>query len=283
MRTPEGTGYMDDDLYIKILQDIVKNDPLFDARFCPYLANEPFCDKKIVERIRIAYDYLPDMELEVSTNAELMDEARMKQMINIITSRNTNPKTKIKISFFGYDKESLEDMMHINYEKTLHNIINLIKYNNGRVPIVITGLGLSRDEKVKIYNASKYKRFWARVIDEHNLSRKNLRIQYYSFHNRAGTVELDGWDYNTIVRKIDRNHPFDCWRLHNTLHVLWNGDLTLCCMSPYRHEAIFGNLKHQTIKEAFESEEWKRLYNQARGLEPSPPDFICKRCMSPGG
>jgi len=54
-------------------------------------------------------------------------------------------------------------------------------------------------------------------------------------------------------------------------------------MSPYKHEAIFGDLNKQTIKEVFESKQYKDIYDQVVGNIETSKDFICNRCESPGG
>ena len=281
MRTPEGRGYMTDKLFNKILEDINKTDPTFDTKICPYLANEPFADPKIIERVDKIYNTLYNPLVELSSNMELVTPDKTDKLYEIL-ERNKF-RVKFVISHFGIDKESLEYIMKINYEKALENIIYLVRKFDGNIPIAIQTMSLSNDRKILLINPGKIRRYWSRIFKENNLSWRNVNLSTMRFHNRAGNVKLEGWDYNKVVRQIDKGHPFDCWRLHNTLHVLWNGEVTLCCMSPYRHEAIFGNLNNQTIEEVFNSEEWKHLYNQARGFEESPPDFICKRCTSPGG
>jgi hypothetical protein len=65
------------------------------------------------------------------------------------------------------------------------------------------------------------------------------------------------------------------------LHVLWNGDCTLCCWD-YDGEQIVGNVKKNSLVGIFYSEkanEWRK--NLAEGNWDYLP--VCKRCFGPSG
>jgi MoaA/NifB/PqqE/SkfB family radical SAM enzyme len=62
------------------------------------------------------------------------------------------------------------------------------------------------------------------------------------------------------------------------INVLWDGRVTTCCMDPTGHR-VFGDLKHQTIREVFNSEDFTNFrYNHSigRGKAESPCD-VCSR------
>ena len=107
---------------------------------------------------------------------------------------------------------------------------------------------------------------------------QNVHIDSYgTFHNRAGNVRLEGWEY----QKGYGLHP-ECLRLHDSLHIDFEG-LVLSCCHDYNREYVLGDLKKQTIEEAFYSDEYNEFFNMAKGNIPSADDFICKRCMVGGG
>ena len=169
--------------------------------------------------------------------------------------------------------------MGISLKQAAKNVRELVRYNNGDFPIRIWGLGYSSDGEYHHFNRGRYLRFWHKELI--GLNFRNVLIQYGSFHTRAGNVKISGWEYNKNIRKIDRDHPFDCPRLHNSLHVLYDGTCVPCCMC-YNREGQFGNLNYQSINEVFRTREWIDFYEKARGLKESSDDFICKRCDSPG-
>lgn len=275
-------GVMDWGLYENILRQIKDIDPDFSGRFCPYLMNEPFTDKDLDKRIELAYKYLPNMELEISTNAGVMFPNRMKKVVDTILKYNKNPNTKIIISHHGVDKESLEYIMKIPYESTIRNIIEFLRYNNGRIPVTLKGLGVSMDENIGMFTEEEYNRYWNTIFHKYNIPPNNITIMYSSFHNRAGNVKMNEWKYSPKIREIDKDHPFDCPRLHGMIHILFDGTVVSCCMD-YLVEYPLGNVKEKSIVEIFKDKPWKDFYAMARGRKPSPDNFICKRCMSPGG
>ena len=279
----DNPGIMNLDTYINILEQISEIDGDFYGRFCPYLMNEPFMDKWLDRLIEIAYQYLPNMELEISTNAGVMKNDIMKRVVDIILKYNKNEKTKIKISHHGINKEMIEEIMKIPYEQTLRNIMDYLEYNNGRIKTVIAGLGVSKDNSISLFTKEEYLNYWNDIFFKKNPKLSiNTDIIYYPFHNRAGNVRMDDWRYAPKVREIDKNHPFDCSRLHGTVHILWNGDVLPCCMD-YNHEYPLGNIHEKKIVDIFRDKPWKDFYAMARGRKESPDNFICKRCMSPGG
>ncbi|RLC81993.1 MAG: hypothetical protein DRI61_03105 [Chloroflexi bacterium] len=268
--------------YEDVLRKVSEADESFSGKVCPYLMNEPFTDKYLDKRIYLIYKYLPNAEVEISTNAELMKGSLMKRVIDTIKSHNKNPLTKIKVSLHGSSIDEISNLMHIDGNTAVKNTVEMLKYNDGNIPVVLVGLGQSRDEQIRLFNYRKLNRFWHRILEENNVNRRNVRILYYSFHNRAGNVEYSGWNYPKKIREIGPSNPFDCPRIHGRLHILWNLDVLLCCMD-YNHEYCLGNLKDSSVEELLESEQCQTIYKMVRGEIESPEDFICKRCMSPGG
>jgi hypothetical protein len=270
-------GMMTDKLFDKILADIKKEDPDCEARICPYLMNEPFADTKIIERIQKIISKFPNAIVEVSTNAELIRNCIPDLVSTLLEAK----EAKIVISHHGIDKETFESTMKLDYETCLQNIIWLIGEVDGRIPIAIQTMAYSKDREFIYYNDRKVKRYWHKIFKDNNLSWKNVWLSTLEFHNRAGNVDIENWNYDIVARDIDSDHPFTCNKFYHTLNVLWNGEVVLCCMD-YMHETPFGDLNKQTINEIFNSIKWKKLYDMGTGKLISPDDFICKRCQTGG-
>jgi len=272
-------GYMSEQLYDSILRNISKEDPEFNGVISPYLMNEPFADKNIVRRIQKIYKMLYDPTVEVSTNCELLTSDKIDQLVPLFSEN----KSKMVISHHGTSKETFSQIMSIDYEKSLNNAIELIRKADGRFPIAIQDMAISKDRKYKIIQPRQVDRYWGNIFEDNNLKWNNVWLSTLQFHNRAGNVELEGWNYEKKVRDIGPGRPFDCYRAHSDyLHVLYTGEVVLCCMD-YHKETVFGNLKEQTLEEVFNTDEYKNILKQVVGEIESPDDFICKRCMSPGG
>jgi len=272
-------GWMDYTLFNKIIVDLHENHTV--KKICPYLMNEPFVDNTIELRTDIISHAFPKAMIEVSTNMLLCTPDRGKNMLNILEK---HPGEKeIMISHHGVNKESFSMIMGMNYERTLDNIIQLIRINDGRIPIKIRGLGCSRDEKKLFFTPDEYLVYWGNIFMHERLNVTNIKIDSYgTFHSRAGNVNLNDWNYDMVVRKIDAEHHFDCWRLDKSLQVDFGGLVTPCCM-PYNREYVLGDLNTQTVEEVMASEKYHEFVDKARGKVASDDDFICKKCSSPGG
>jgi len=273
-------GYMSDELYEKILNDIVEYDPKFSGKFCPYLCNEPFADKKIVERTEMAYNILDNPFMELSTNCELMTPDKTDAIYDIYKKHNFYGN--FGLSHHGIDKKSFEHNMGIDYDKSIKNMIYFLQKFDGKMRIGIQDMAYSLDQKFRMNPYRAVDRYLNKLIDDNGINRHNLILSPKVFHNRAGNVHTDGWDYQKIIRKIDDRNPFDCLRATRCLHVIYTGEIIGCCMD-YYNETISGDLTQMTVKEYFDSgnyEEWKDM---VRGKLESSENFICKRCMSPGG
>lgn len=274
-------NYMNDDLFEKILYGIKDYDSKFTGKFCPYLANEPFADKKIIARVEKIYRTLHRPYVEISSNMSLLDEEKIDELYEVW--KRFGFWGKFTASHHGIDKTSFERIMGIPYERSLKNLIYFLqKFDNKLDRISIFNMSYSLDGKYVVEYPRRVLRYLNRIKEEHGIDGKNLILSFKVFHNRAGNVRLDGWNYNRIVRKIDKTHPFDCRRIHNCLHVISTGEVILCCMDYFR-ETVMGDLKKQTVREFFNSKEFQRWRGMVRGEIETPPDFICKRCMSPGG
>ena len=264
-------GIMKEELFDKIINQIDKN---YSSKICPYLMNEPFADPYMIRRIEKLKKRFKKATIEVSTNAELLDDYKIKGIVDLLDSND-----KIIISHHGIDKETLENTMKIKYFKTINNIIHLIRKLNGKIPIAIQTMAYSKDNKYRYFNTRKVKRYWNKIFYESNLSWNNVWLSTLEFHNRAGNVKIDGWDYNKKVRDIGPDNLFYCPKFDKSLNVLWNGETVLCCMD-YMHETPYGDLNTQTIEEIFDSDKYHKTIDICSGKVESSDDMICKRCQT---
>jgi len=273
-------GYMPDKLYKKILEDIADYDPTFFGKFCPYMCNEPFADKKIVQRTDLAREILHDPYLEISTNVLLTTRNQIDELVEVYRSHNWHGR--VMLSFHGTSKESYERVMKLDYNDALEKAVYLIGKFDGRLPIYIHCAIASRDGKYVLSNKKEFEKYWNEMLDLRNLPKRNIYLYPLQFHTRAGNLISSEWNYDRIVREIGPDNPFDCPRVHGHLHVIYTGEVTGCCCD-YGREIILGDLTKQSLKEVYDSKEWKDWVDMVQGKKESPKDFLCKRCTWPGG
>lgn len=272
-------GTMTDWMWNRVL-DCLKPFPI--AKFCPYLMQEPLIDRTIFAKIEDVYRLFPDVTVEVSTNGEALTEKVISSLVSIFSGR----RHALWLSHHGINKSTLEHVMQISYDKAIKGVVGLLKAADGKLNILIRGAGERRDGKMKFFSKQQYLDYWRDLFSSHKINTANVSIDAFTFHDRAGTLfrnERDACSVNCgTVREIGPNHPFHCCRVDEWVHIMWDGRIRLCCMD-YHGEVQLPSLKNMTLVEYFGSFTYRELAGKVTGSIESEPDFICKRCTSPGG
>jgi len=275
----QNPGIMSDDLFEKIISELHNwEDEINRGKICPYLMNDPFTDKNILDKVEYIRNELPNALIEISTNAELLTKPKSERLYDILY----DTKHEIWISRHGITPEDIKKNMQIDGDKSLKNILDLLEVSDGNLNIKIKGFIYSFDKQIILTKPREFIRYWNDLLDEKSINKRGLTIKAKAFHDRSGNLNIDGWDKPKIVRRIGPNHKFYCPRVDQWLHILWNGDVILCC-NDYYHETCFGNVEKQSIEEILESEEYKRLYDQVVGNVETDENFICNKCTMIGG
>ena len=272
-------GRMTDELFQKILNDVNDYDPKFSGVFCPYLCNEPFADRMLAEKASMIANQLYKPQLEISTNLTMASNAQIDKLLKVY--ENNDWRGRMMISHHGTNKVTYERIMGLPYGKALNKMKYLIKKAEGRLPIWIHTAVSSRDQTYEVSTPAAIYRHWMDFLIDNDLPTNKITVHPLQFHSRAGNVPTNDWDYSKEVRQIGPEHPFDCPRIHGNLHVLYTGEVVLCCCD-YQKQTVMGDLSKQTIKEFFDSEAWKATVQMVKGEINSSRDFICKQCQWPG-
>lgn len=272
----QNPGRMSWETYEQIIQNL-KGYKI--GKFCPYLENEPLLDKELFEKIEYAVENLDIEWVEVSTNLFTLNKEILKKIKRIF------PKIphEIWISFHGASKESYEDIMGLKFEKTLNNVLQLVKLSQ-KVPlnILIRGSGFPRKKKENLkawFGKEDYLAFWEKHLSPF---KKKPSVFFFTYHDRAGSKQLKdkGMSLNVFREKIDDLY---CPRFDRWVHFLYTGEPILCCMD-YNKETVFDrSIKDKSIEELYSSPYFLDLISKGTGMIDSEKDFICKRCISPGG
>jgi len=249
-------GLMNLKVYKKIIDEASNYDV---KRILLYLMNEPLMDKDIISKINYAKEKNPKAIVHIVSNGSLLNKKLSKDLIN-------SKLGYIEFSVLANRKETYRKVMHLDFDKTIKGILDFIKIartkNKGdnyiNTNITRTPGLLSDEEKDEMIN------FWR------NAGIKN--INYFDMPtNRAGNVHF--------LPKVKHNFINGCnsvWA-NEMIHVLYNGDVILCCMD-WKREFILGNVKKQSIYDMWNGEKYNRARKMRDGIIESPSSFICKRC-----
>ena len=201
-------------------------------RISPYLMNEPFLDKTVLEKSRYIKSKVPGSKVVITTNAGLLTKAIVDDIVR------DNPFRTIYISMQGINKEAYEDSMRgsLVFEETKKNVEYLIEQKKKSLPdlkIVVTMI------KTSVIDAKSAVAYW-----------KSLGVdsKYTPLENRGGNIS------NFESLNIENKRVFkDCSRLFKHAYILFNGDMVICCTDYYK-KMVLGNIKDSSIYEVWNSE-----------------------------
>ena len=244
---------MSDELFTKIVHEIAKH--RVTKRISPYLMNEPFLDRTMLEKSRYIKKHIPRSKLTVTTNAGPLKKEIVDDLVR------DNPFRSIYISFQGIEKEAYERTMQGNLimEKTKENVEYLIEQRNKFTPNLKVVVTMVKTSMIDAESAVKY---W---------QSRGVESQYTALENRGGNIkEFD--DLNVGNKRIFK----DCTRLFKQAYILWNGDMVLCC-TDYFKKIVLGNCNESSIYDVWNSPRSIHIRrNFIRGeLEDNP---LCANC-----
>ena len=272
----DNPGTMSDEVFTRILQQLktVRVD-----KICMYLENEPLVDPKLVARMEQVVREIPFKLMEISTNASLLTEELAGNLARVMGK----VPHQIWISFHGMDKRTYEGIMGLDFERSLERVINLLRIaEENSLNVIIRGSGEPQRNELRhefSFSEEEYRAFWKDQFAKQGIINRP-KINYFRYHDRCGTIRRNSLRLSENVR--DDLTGFYCPRVDSWLHFLYTGELCICCMD-YHREQVFGDINTHTLEEIFSSSAYTNLRDMAFGVVPSPPDFICKRCISPNG
>lgn len=272
----DNPGVMSEQVY----RDIIDQVSCYKVtKFCPYLENEPLLDPNIFNRIEYGLSRLDYLILELSTNAAHLDNKKLEDVLRIFPKVNH----ELRISFHGVDKESFESIMGLDFDRCLSNVLALIEaLQNHNLKIKILGSGaplLAESTAPKWFDEKKYMTFWDGIFLKQGFKKKPA-VSYFKYHDRAGSIGRNEVNFSAdFNRNLD---GFYCHRIDQWLHFLYTGEVILCCMD-YHKKTVFGDITQNTLAEIYKSDKYKEIASKAIGLTCSADNFICKKCISPGG
>lgn len=243
--------FMTDQLFKKIIDEASKYQD--ELRIIPYLNGEPLLDKKIIERIKYINKKCPKSFVELSTNLNVAN-------INLIDELTNLKIDDLRISIFGFTKETYEKMMpKLSWEQLQQNLkIILKKKNKSEISIVmIEHEILSSDD----YELAKI------FCDNHGI---NLNI--WGFLDRASNVKgFKNKNLNVVFGK-GCNQNRDSERMH----ITYDGDVIQCCQD-WTKSNVLGNINVDSITDTWSNLDYVRHREKVNNQEMASPE-LCRKC-----
>lgn len=232
---------MDDEVFVKIIDEFNQQFGHLKTRVCLYLENEPLLDPLLFKRVKFIKQVIPTAELEISTNCLLLPKYEQQIMDGF---------DHIILSMQGWDCDS--------YNRIHKTAISEEKF----------------DEMMAAFNRMKQnakvdgKQFTKDLI-EGDVDYNDTFSWYTMAYSRAGFLNNDF----IYMDKLDGCASSK----HKIINFLQDGSMILCCMD-YLRKTVVGNIKYQSLKSILSSDLYNNMIAKVEGKIPSEKDFICKKC-----
>ncbi|MGB9735571.1 MAG: radical SAM/SPASM domain-containing protein [bacterium] len=216
---------------------------------------ESLLHPRLIDIIKYVKKSLPDVELNLSTNAQLLDDRLATELLSSGIDR-------INIDIDGFTKQTYEQIRkQLNFDTVIENTKNLIDKRNKldsdvEISVTIIEMDLTKAE------IEQFKRFWKHTAD-------TVFINHYN--TWTGVIP----DRNT--QKFEpAKFMFPCKNPWREMIINYDGNVAFCCMD-FNSTIIVGNIMHQSIEEIWHGkkmEQLRQLHLEGRYNEIP----ICSRC-----
>ena len=247
-------GEMDFELFKKIVDDAIA---LGCKRITPFRIGDPLLFKDLFKWIEYVKD-IPDVYVSLFTNASNLNRDMWDKLLEYWN------KLMITISFHGYDKESYEKNMCMNFEKVRGNIIGFMEQNK-QIPVNI--YALLPDSKQEYID--EFQTLW------HGQGFNGVSAGG-GFMEWTGARHVAETRLDLMRSNPEKYHRVPCDYVMHHMDVMYDGKVCLCCVD-YQGEVIFGDLEYQSIMDVYNG----RLYQYwiEQHLKNGGKDLpLCKDC-----
>lgn len=205
-------GIMSDPLFKKILLDAKEIKTI--EVIVPMLLGEPFCDPKIIQRLKLINEILPEVQIVLFTNGSLLNPDKISELSKV-------NNLKMVFSLNGATKETRKKLMGLD---DFNHVVRMIY----------------------LYERTK-KPFEVLLVKHPSLSFEEIdKFKSLTFFKTC-TINYKNWSGD----KFEGKPQTRCDRAIAHLTIMHNGLVNLCCMDIGK--VIFGDINKSSVKEVWES------------------------------
>jgi radical SAM protein with 4Fe4S-binding SPASM domain len=216
---------------------------------------ESLLHPRLIEMVQHMKKSLPGVELNLSTNAQLLDDGLASGLL-------ASGIDRLNIDIDGVTKETYERVRRqLDFDRVTGNIRHLIERRNSlrartRISVTIIEMDLTKAE------IEPFQRLWTGIAD----------MVYVNHYNTWTGIFPDR---NTREMKVSR-FTFPCKNPWREMIVNYNGTIAFCCMD-FNATVIVGNIMEQTVEEIWRGGKMGQLRQlHLEGRYHEIP--ICSRC-----
>ncbi|MBI5598481.1 MAG: SPASM domain-containing protein [Deltaproteobacteria bacterium] len=241
---PRGT--MDMPLYTRVVRELASGG-IKELHLQGY--GEPFIDKTIIEKIRLAKECAVPYTFMV-TNASLLTESVCRELLD-------SGLDKLKISFYGLTKGEYESVHRgLSFEEVARNVEGLVRLKKklGRKTPVISLKYIGKFSKFLLFTFR-----WG----------LKTQVSYARLHNYGYGRKFN----DPKTNKKNRTCPIVTRPI---MQVLWDGLVVPCCYD-FDGRMVLGDLSRQSVREVWNGERYGRFREIHRKREYAKLS-VCLHC-----
>lgn len=216
--------------------------------FWLHCLGEPLLDSDIFYKVQRLKKEFPNSKVGFTSNFSVINA-------DTIDSIFTSGQDYIYISLNAINETDYEHIMHLNYQKTLKNIHDLLVEKEKRqsdLQVVLSIVETPDNGK----QVSLFKENWSKKAE--------VRV-----------IMQGKWIDGGSEKKSRRKRHLVCDQLLEEICILSNGDYALCCFDG-EGTLPLGNVMQQSLAEMFVCEEKQQIINQFLFSDKEVP--ICAEC-----
>jgi glycosyltransferase involved in cell wall biosynthesis/MoaA/NifB/PqqE/SkfB family radical SAM enzyme len=247
-------GHMEESLYRDILLQCAAEPGL--KRIEPFLMNEPFTDKRLLDWIALAKETVPHADVTVTTNGALVTPAVSDRLVR-------SGLDAIWFSFNGAEEDTFEAIMGIPQASVVENIDYLLSVRPSTLRVCVNMIETTMMQPEIARNVR-------------NWTRRGVEAGPSPLVNRGGNVR----NYEQLnYRPINARPIRVCELVFYKMYILYNGDVVLCCMD-WRRQVVLGNLRRQSLAEIWQGEQYTHIREKLLRRDTSQLE-LCGTCSYP--
>ncbi|MGD9344564.1 MAG: radical SAM protein [Candidatus Aminicenantes bacterium] len=251
-------GFMDFDLYCKIIDECAERKPVV---LLPQGFGESLLHPRWVEMIKYAKDRSVE-PIVLITNGTVLNEKNISALLDLELDQ-------VVISIDGVNKNTFERIRRgADFERVTENVMRLIEFRKERnvnKPSINLRIIQMKETEAEI---EPFFEKWQPLLGPGD------EVSVNAYNTWAGAVE----DRSVKEKRIPETKP--CKQLWKMCFIYWNGDVAPCCVD-YDGELVIGNVRDSSIADIWRS---KKLREMRRthlcGRRDKYP--LCARCPESG-
>jgi len=246
--------FMDYDLIKKVIDEVVENNSIFRIT----ADGEPTLHKNFKETI----DYVYKKKVRTfafNTNGTLMDQ----EMIEKLVRPSKFTKVAVEVSMDALYKNTYDKIrVGSDYIKVMSNIFNFLKGRNKKKAFNVKLLVSIIDQPEALDEIEDFKKFWTQIVDK-VITRKYV--------DTKGLMPNKKQKYKKNIKR------WPCLVVFKRIMVGYDGRVRFC-PDDWKKESVIGNIKKNTLKEIWQSQEYQKLRREhlENNLKNRIPCNYCK-------